>query len=125
MAGTGAVTPEAVVICRNGVHNVLHHLGVLERTGKPPTLLDRPALHEIGGPPAYVMATQTGVFEPRHALGDAVRAGQTAGRIHFLSDPARTPEELVYGADGVVYGLRHPGRVRPGNCCVVVASICE
>ena len=24
--------------------------------------------------------------------------------------------------DGIVYGRRHPGRVSPGNCCVVVAS---
>ena len=125
MAGTGTVTPEAVIICRNGVPSVLHHLGVLERTGKPPAPPDGRKLYEIGGPRAYVMATQTGVFEPRQVLGDAVRAGQPAGRIHFLSDPARAPEELVFGADGVVYGLRHPGRVRPGNCCVVVASICE
>ena len=124
MAGTGTVTPKAVVLCRDGVHNVLHHLGVLERTGKPPTAPDRPVLHDISGPYAHVMATQTGVFEPNHALGDAVRAGQPAGRIHFLSDPARVPEELVYGADGVLYGLRQPGRVRPGNCCAVVASIC-
>lgn len=124
MAGTGTVTPEAVIICRNGVHNVLHHLGVLEHTGKPPAPPDRPVLHEIGGRHAHVTATQTGVFEPYHALGDAVHAGQPAGRIHFLSDPARAPEELVYGGDGVVYGLRQPGRVRPGNCCAVVASIC-
>lgn len=124
MAGTGTVTPEAVIICRNGVHNVLHHLGVLEHTGKPPAPPDHPVLHEIGGRHAHVTATQTGVFEPYHALGDAVHAGQPAGRIHFLSDPARAPEELVYGGDGVVYGLRQPGRVRPGNCCAVVASIC-
>jgi hypothetical protein len=27
-----------------------------------------------------------------------------------------------YQADGILYGLRQPGRVRPGNCCAVVAA---
>ena len=27
-----------------------------------------------------------------------------------------------YGADGVLYGRRQPGRVRPGNCCLTVAQ---
>ena len=61
------------------------------------------------------------MFEPYHANGTAVRTGQAAGRIHFLVDPSRPPVELAYEADGVLYGRRQPGKVRSGNCCLVVA----
>lgn len=123
MAGTGTVSLPALRICRDGVRNVLGHLGVIEAAPLPPSA-DRP-LYEIPGTHAYVMASQTGIFEAYHELGDAVSAGQPAGRIHFLTDPGRPPEELRYSADGIVYGRRHPGRVRPGNCCAVVASIAK
>ena len=125
MSGAGTVTPEAVGICRNGVRSVLDHLGVLENNDPKTLPSKKRSLHELSGPHAYVMATQPGIFEPYQNLGDSVHAGQPAGRIHFLSDPARLPEELVHGADGIVYGRRHPGRVRSGNCCVVVASVCK
>ena len=46
----------------------------------------------------------------------------SAGRIHCTWDPTRTPETVHYQADGILYGLRQPGRVRPGNCCAVVAA---
>ena len=49
-------------------------------------------------------------------------AGERAGRIHCTWDPTRTPDELFYQADGILYGRRQPGRVRPGNCCLAVAA---
>ncbi len=120
MAGAGAVSIDALDLCRRGVRNVLAHLGAL-----PPEMAD-PApspspLYELPGSSAYVLAADEGVFEPFHANGTVVRAGQPAGRVHFLADPRRPPAELAYEADGVLYGRRQPGKVRPGNCCLVVA----
>jgi N2-acetyl-L-2,4-diaminobutanoate deacetylase len=120
MAGGGAVSTEALALCRRGVRNVLAHLGVL-----PPEMADPPKtpspVYDLPGANAYVLATDEGVFEPFHTNGTAVRAGQPAGRIHFLVDPRRSPAELTYAADGILYGRRQPGKVRPGNCCLVVA----
>jgi N-alpha-acetyl-L-2,4-diaminobutyrate deacetylase len=120
MAGGGAVSIDALALCRRGVRNVLAHLGLL-----PPEMSDPPQrpspLYDLPGPNAYVLATDEGVFEPFHANGTVVRRGQPAGRIHFLLDPSRAPAELAYEADGVLYGRRQPGEVRPGNCCLVVA----
>lgn len=121
MAGAGTVTPEALAICRRGVRNVLAHLGVLPPSGKPPAARPEQILR-IPGPDGYVFAGAAGVFEPQHALGTKVRAGEVAGRIHHLGDPGRAPEVLHYAADGIVYGRRQPGRVVPGNCCVTVAA---
>jgi N2-acetyl-L-2,4-diaminobutanoate deacetylase len=120
MGGGGTVSIDALDLCRRGVRNVLAHLGAL-----PPEMADPPKslspIYDLPGPNAYVLAADEGVFEPFHANGAMVRAGQPAGRIHFLVDPSRPPVELAYQADGVLYGRRQPGKVRPGNCCLVVA----
>ena len=120
MAGGGTVSRDAVRICRRGVRNVLAHLGALPATLASPRE-NEPRLFEIPAD-GYVIASDDGVFEPFHANGEPVSAGQPAGRIHFLADPGRPPVDLHYGVDGIVYARRQPGRVRPGNCCLVVAS---
>lgn len=121
MAGGGAVSIEALGICRRGVRNVLAHLGILPASPAPESTTDGRVL-ELPGSSAYVFATMDGVFEPFHENGRAVRAGEPAGRIHCTWDPTRAPDTLSYNADGVLYGRRQPGRVRPGNCCLVVAA---
>ncbi len=121
MAGGGTVSREALALCRRGVRNVLAHLGVLPATEAEARRGDGD-VRELPGAKAYVYATMDGVLEPFHSLGDDVRAGEAAGRIHCPWDPARTPETLTYQADGILYGRRQPGRVRPGNCCLVVAA---
>ncbi len=121
LAGAGTVSIDALNICRRGVRNVLSHLGVLPPTGRQPEA-DPSKILRIPGPDAYVYATCDGVFEPFHKLGDEVRAGQEAGRIHNLADPSRNPEVVHYRADGIVYGRRQPGRVVAGNGCITVAA---
>ncbi len=105
MAGSGTVSIDVLALCRRGVRNVLAHLGAL-----PPERADLPRtpspVYYLPGPNAYVLATDEGVFEPFHANGTKVRAGQPAGRIHFLADPSRPPVELTYQADGILYGRR-------------------
>ncbi len=120
MAGGGAVSLEALAVCRRGVRNVLAHLGVLAPDKAEPKRGDGKVL-ELPGSRAYVFATMDGVFEPFHENGREVRAGEPAGRIHCTWDPTRPPETLAYQADGILYGRRQPGRVKPGNCCLVVA----
>ncbi len=121
MAGGGRVSIDALEICRRGVRNVLAHLGVLGPHHASPRRGDGKIL-ALAGKDAYVFATGDGIFEPFHRNGQTVHAGEAAGRIHCTWDPARPPETLVYQMDGILYGQRQPGRVRPGNCCCVVAT---
>jgi hypothetical protein len=121
MGGGGTVSPEALAICRRGVRNVLAHLGVME-PGKPEPPRNDARVWELPGSSAYVFATMDGIFEPFHENGRQVRTSEAAGRIHCTWDPARPPETLTYQADGILYGRRQPGRVKPGNCCLVVAA---
>jgi N-alpha-acetyl-L-2,4-diaminobutyrate deacetylase len=122
MAGAGTVTLEALDICRRGVRNLLGHFGVLAPSGRPPVASPPGGVLRIPGGDGYVLAPSPGVFEPLHALGRMVRAGEPAGRIHDLGNPGRAPEILHYGADGMLYGRRQPGRVVAGNCCLTVAA---
>jgi predicted deacylase len=122
MRGGGTVSLDALEICRRGVRNVLAHLGVLPADRAAPRA-EPAGILEIPGSNAYVFATMDGVFEPFHRNGDEVHAGEAAGRIHCTWDPARAPDTVCYQADGIVYARRQPGRVRPGNCCLVVASL--
>ena len=121
MGGGGTVSLDALAVCRRGVRNVLAHLGVLPKemavAAQPSTILELP------GSKAYVFASMDGVFEPFHKNGERVAAGQPAGRIHCLWDLSRPPETVHYNADGILYGRRQPGRVKPGNCCLVVATV--
>lgn len=121
MGGGGTVSIEALRVCRRGVRNVLAHLGVIDGRHADP-VRGQSRLLELPGPKAYVFATIDGIFEPFHENGRDVRAGEPAGRIHCTWDPARPPEVLHYQADGILYGHRQPGRVKPGNCCLVVAA---
>ena len=124
MAGSGTVSTEALNICRRGVRNVLGHLGIIEAPANSGAAPERPMMR-IPGPSGFVLATRNGVFEPFHAKGAEVRAGDKAGQIHDLGDPSRPPEALYFAADGMVYGRRQPGRVSAGNCCLVVACPAE
>jgi N2-acetyl-L-2,4-diaminobutanoate deacetylase len=121
MAGGGTVSIEALGICRRGVRNVLAHLDILASAGPSEPMGDSRIL-ELPGSRAYVFATMDGIFEPFHENGREVRAGEPAGRIHCTWDPTRATETLSYNADGILYGRRQPGRVKPGNCCLVVAA---
>ena len=119
MAGGGAVSPEALALCKQGIRNVLGHLGLIDVAPSPTGATE---LLELPGARAFVYAPTDGIFEPVHRLGTRVSRGDLAGRIHCLWDADRPPEPVIYAADGILYGLRPIGRVRPGNCCLVVAS---
>ncbi len=120
MAGGGTVSIEALDICRRGVRNVLGHLGVLPPEDASPRRGDGTVLELPGTPPTSSPPwTASSSPSTRTAAGARRRA---AGRIHCTWDPTREPETLLYAADGMLYGRRQPGRVRPGNCCLVVAA---
>lgn len=120
MGGGGGVSPQTMAICRRGVRNVLAHLGVLPAAAAQP---QPPApRYVLPGISAYVFADADGVFEPFHSNGDRVRAGEAAGRIWTPWLMQRPPLTLHYEADGILYAHRPIGRVRPGNCCAVVAQ---
>ena len=56
-----------------------------------------------------------GLFEPRVALGDEVKAGDVAGIVHPVDDPERDDAEVRFSAAGVVVCRRVPARAVRGD----------
>ncbi len=115
LAGGGTVTPEALVIAERGVNNLLVHLGILP----PPDRIAPPSptrILEVRGPDYFVYASERGLWEPLVKLGDTVRAGQPAARIHFPETPWAPAVQLPFLRDGFVLCQRIPGRTERGDC---------
>jgi predicted deacylase len=122
LGGWGRVNVEGVRIAERGVRNMLKHLGMVD--GRPETAqADGTAGTRhmmVRDPACYSFAPRGGLFEPRHRAGDTIRAGDTAGFVHFIEDVDNPPLEVRYGASGVLWMSAGPGRVQRGDCVAVV-----
>lgn len=124
MAGSGTVTQEALVIAERGLRNLLVYLGILPDSMR--IAVSGPGrIVEVGGPAYFIYAPESGVFEPVAALGDDVKKGQLAGRIHFPETPWAPAVELHFARDGLLLCKRIPGRTVRGDCLFHLGSDTE
>jgi hypothetical protein len=115
LGGSGHVTRAAVRIAERGVNNLLVHLGILPDDER--IALDGPQRFlEVGGSEYYTYAPDNGLYEPLVDLGDMIRAGQPAARIHFPETPWAEPVTAHFTRDGFVLCKRIPGRTMRGDC---------
>jgi predicted deacylase len=112
LGGAGTVTRTTLGVARRGVRNLLVHFGLIEGEieGAPSRLT------EVAGPQYYVHAPCAGLFEPAFELGDMVEAGQLAGLIHFMDEPALPPREVHFQGGGLAICRRPILRVERGDC---------
>ena len=113
--GGGGVSIEGVQMIERGLRNTLAYFGMIEPLA---THEDAPPIRlmHVPGLDYFVYAPEPGLFEPLAKLGDQVRAGQPAGQVHFVDNPARAPVPCAFKADGMVICQRHFGRVERGDC---------
>lgn len=113
--GSGHVTRSALHMVERGVNNILVHMGVLPESEH--IAPDGPTrLLEVGGADYFVYAPEDGLFEPLVELGEMVRAGQPAARIHWPETPWAEPITAHFARDGFVLCKRIPGRTVRGDC---------
>lgn len=103
LAGGGGVTAANIALARNGLGNVMAHLGILNQSTP-----DLPRRLLGVAPSHFLRAPGRGLFEPAVMLGETVRAGQVAGWLWNAERPEWTPEALHSPADGVVVCRRVP-----------------
>ena len=123
LGGGGSATPETIGIADVGARNVLRHFGILpgpvqtrEDRGLAPTrVMDTPDTA------SYVIADETGLFEPLVHLGDSVAAEQPVARIHSVEKTERAPAVYYAHRAGLFIGRHWPGLARPGDCLGVIA----
>ena len=122
IGGWGRVSVEGVNIADRGLQNILKHFKLIE--GKPITSQrDGSAATRhmmVRDPASYSFARAGGLFEPCNVVGDVCRAGDLAGRLHFIEDIDRDPIEVRYARDGVLWMASGPGRVQRGDVVAVL-----
>jgi len=123
LGGANTLSPAGLAVAQRGIRNILVHMGILPASMQIPNSPTR--ILEIGGPDYFVYAQESGVFEPCCELGDAVRAGQLAGRIHAPETPWAAAVEHRFQRDGVVLCKRVPGRTVRGDCLFHLGSDLE
>jgi predicted deacylase len=111
-------------LAQKGLRNVLVHLGVIEgreesreSLGKPPTRFVRSLNKED-----YLLAPESGFFEPLVELGAYVNRGQPAGQLHFLERPDRRGEIIEAKSEGYLICFRAPCLTQQGDCVAVTAQ---
>lgn len=118
--GGGGVLREGLGLAEGGLRRVMHHLGILREA--PPASAGTTRVVEVGGREYYVYAPEPGVFEPAAELGDEVRAGDPAGLIHFVDNPAREPAPCTFRTGGLVICRRAMGLTERGDCLFHLAT---
>jgi predicted deacylase len=122
LVGGGHVRRETQDIARDGLMNVLRHVGILRgkvetraSQGKPaPTILSAVDMRD------YIQAQESGIFEPLVRLGEAVVESQRIGLIHFPERPDRLPEEIIATTSGIICSHRALFGTRQGDCVLVI-----
>ncbi len=119
LRGMGSLSIEGLRIGRDGVRNLLRHLGVLRGS---PEAYPPPRYVEYPDQSAFTYVATDGLFEPAAALGDEVQRGQLAGRVHSLKDASTTATDVLFQGSGTVVARRVPAPVQCGDYVFAVAA---
>lgn len=123
MGGSENVTAQVHRLTQSGLRNVLTHFGVLKGEVATRASLGLPPIRWVQSLSweDYRFAPESGVYENVVPLGEAVSAGQTVGRIHFLERPDREPIEVTALSAGILIATRAPSIVGQGDCVACIA----
>lgn len=120
LGGGGHVTAATHRIAREGLANVLRHVGlfpgeVVQRE-QPATIVDATSVDN------YLLAPESGLWETFVDLGDRVEPGQPVGQIHFLERPDREPAVVTAVVGGLVMVVRAIATTAQGDNVVVIGK---
>lgn len=117
----GTVDRAGLALVEAGIRRFLAHFGILPK-GAAAQPRQATRFMEIKGRHYYVYAPDHGVFEPAVDLGQDVSAGDLAGHVHFIDNPAREPVPCHFKTGGMVICRRSFGRVERGDCVFHLAT---
>lgn len=116
--GAGRIHPDDLRMMRNGLHNLMCHLGILDapvRTAEPPLCLTGAGNTDVG-----LSATKSGFLIADVKLLDRVVAGQRLARLVDLQ--GTTVEEFFSPAGGIIGLTREMPAVEAGDPLYLLAE---
>jgi predicted deacylase len=123
LGGGGHVTAATHRIAREGLANVLRHVGVLR--GEVVRRSTPPVIGQATEPENFLFAPESGLWETLVDLGQRVEAGEPVGLIHFLERPDREPAVVRSLCDGIVLKVRAIATTGQGDSVAVVGRAIE
>jgi predicted deacylase len=123
LGGGGHVTASTHRIAREGLANVLRHLGVLR--GEVVRRETPPVIGRATEPENFLYAPESGLWETLVELGQRVRDGEPVGLIHFVERPDREPTTVSARCDGIVLKIRAIATTDQGDNVAVVGREIE
>ncbi len=119
LGGGGTARPENVEMAKRGVRNLLGHFGLvdgaLDLRETPTRVMETPDAA------CFTAARTDGIYEAVASLGSMVAAGDVVGRIHYVEEPERPPQDYRAELSGMLICRHHPGLAQAGDCLAVVA----
>ncbi|MEP1614135.1 MAG: succinylglutamate desuccinylase/aspartoacylase family protein [Roseobacter sp.] len=119
LGGGGGVDSNITTAAETGIHAILQFSGILD--GKPPETSAARKV-ELTGNEHSLFSIGEGVFDRMVAAGENIKAGQIAGRLHYVSEPERTSSLVVFGHGGFVLAHTNRGYVKRGDMLMLVAQ---
>lgn len=121
LGGGGTVSARTAEIARQGVRNVLRHVGILagDVVTSPTQWLDMP------GDESFVFAEQDGLLEMCVDLEAAVKKGQTIARIHTIDRTGVAPTRILAPCNGILIARHFPGLIKMGDCVASFGVVIE
>lgn len=124
LGGAGRVDPATLRTTAIGLLNLLKYFGMMEGSISSPEDQGRPPsrLAEVADLECYVMAPDSGIYEPFVDLWDPVEAGQPIGQVHFPDDLGKPPCVNHSPRSGFLLCKRSPGQVRRGDNVAIIGQ---
>lgn len=121
---SGGVLRQGVAHAHSGIKNVLRHYGMLPGAiepvdparGRPPRLVAATSLED------YVPAPISGHFEPLHAVGAAVGAGELVGRLYDFEQVGAPGLAVRAPRDGYILMQPFQAPTQKGDTILVIAQ---
>ena len=117
-AESAQLTAKSVAIAKRGVSNVLRHAGIVsgEIEARPTNWLEMPDAD------CFAFAEEPGLVEFLVDLGEAVQSGSAIARIYPTGRTGAEPFEVHARMNGMLIARHHPGLIKSGDCCAVLAT---
>ncbi|GGA25162.1 succinylglutamate desuccinylase/aspartoacylase family protein [Neptunicoccus cionae] len=119
LGGGGGVDPDITNATERGLYSIFCHLGMLNGAPTPALNPKRVASKSLDH---SLFATGEGIFDRGVNAGQSVKAGQVAGRFHYICEPERGAETLHFKYDGFVLAHSNRGFVQRGDALVLVVQ---
>lgn len=120
LGGGGGCDPSMTDFVEKALMRCLHHLGISR------TEIEHPQKHsEPVQPQDTLTSPSRGLFDRLFSIGDQIEAGQRAGWIHFIEEPERPSQEVLFSTSGIVLAHGNRGMVERGDLIAMVAAPVE